>query len=69
MNKINISEKLDLFSDHWSPKVIAELNGQQIKLVKLNGEFIWHTHENEDEMFYVLKGTLFYNTPCQIKKA
>ena len=59
MNKINISEKLDMFSDYWNPKIIGELNGQHVKLVKLNGEFIWHTHENEDELFYVLKGTLF----------
>jgi len=56
MDKVNINEKLSLFSDHWSPKVAGELNGQQVKLVKFKGEFIWHRHDNEDEMFYVLKG-------------
>lgn len=56
MDKINIEQKLKLFNDHWSPKIICDLNGQQIKLVKFQGEFIWHKHDNEDEMFYVLKG-------------
>jgi len=56
MDKINIQQKLSLFNDHWNPKIIGELNGQQVKLVKFQGEFIWHKHENEDEMFYVLKG-------------
>ena len=56
MDKINIEQKLKLFNDHWSPKIIGELNGQQIKLVKFQGEFNWHKHDNEDEMFYVLKG-------------
>lgn len=56
MDKINIQHKLSLFNDHWNPKIIGELNGQQVKLVKFQGEFIWHKHENEDEMFYVLKG-------------
>lgn len=59
MNKININEKLDLFSDHFNPKVIAELNGQHVKLGKFKGDFVWHSHENEDEMFYVLKGSFF----------
>ena len=58
MNIINIAEKLDSFSEHWNPKIIAELNGQQIKLAKLKGEFVWHSHENEDEMFLVIKGKL-----------
>ena len=56
MKKVNVREKLDLFTDHWDPKIVGELNGQQVKLVKFLGEFIWHTHENEDEMFYVIKG-------------
>ena len=56
MDKINIQHKLSLFNDHWNPKIIGELNGQHVKLVKFQGEFIWHKHENEDEMFYVLKG-------------
>jgi len=56
MDKINIQHKLSLFNDHWNPKIIGELNGQHVKLVKFKGEFIWHKHDNEDEMFYVLKG-------------
>lgn len=56
MNKVNVKQKLSLFSDHWSPKIAGELNGQQVKLVKFKGEFVWHSHEHEDEMFYVLKG-------------
>jgi mannose-6-phosphate isomerase-like protein (cupin superfamily) len=58
MNKITISEKLNLFQDHWNPRIIGELNGQQVKLVKLKGPFIWHSHENEDELFYVISGQL-----------
>ena len=57
MDKVNITEKLSLFSEYWSPKVAGELNGQQVKLVKFKGEFVWHKHDNEDEMFYVLKGS------------
>jgi mannose-6-phosphate isomerase-like protein (cupin superfamily) len=57
MNKINLSEKFSLFSEHWSPKIIGELNGQQVKLAKFQGEFIWHQHQNEDELFYVVKGS------------
>lgn len=56
MDKITISEKLAKFSDHWNPRVIAELNGQHVKLVKFQGEFVWHKHDHEDELFYVLKG-------------
>lgn len=56
MEKINLSEKLSRFGDHWSPKVIAELNGQLVKLVKIQGEFVWHAHAHEDELFYVLRG-------------
>lgn len=58
MNKINISEKFELFSDHWSPKIIGRSNGQDIKLAKVKGEFVWHNHQDEDELFYVIKGTL-----------
>ena len=58
MNKVAISEKLSLFHDHWNPRIVGELNGQQVKLVKLKGEFIWHSHENEDELFYVISGQL-----------
>lgn len=55
-SKVNIEEKLSLFTEHWSPKIVGELNGQHVKLVKLLGEFVWHKHDNEDELFYVLKG-------------
>jgi len=58
MEKINIEEKLSLFNEYWSPKIIGEVNESYVKLAKLKGDFIWHTHENEDEMFYVLKGVL-----------
>jgi len=58
MEIVNIAEKLDSFTEHWSPKIIAELNGQQVRIAKLKGEFVWHHHENEDEMFLVIKGTL-----------
>jgi len=54
--KVNISEKLALFSEHWNPKVVGELNGQHVKLVKFRGEFVWHHHEDEDEMFLVVEG-------------
>ncbi|MFA9467030.1 MAG: cupin domain-containing protein [Velocimicrobium sp.] len=58
MEKINMEEKLSLFNEYWSPKIIGEVNESYVKLAKLKGDFIWHTHENEDEMFYVLKGVL-----------
>jgi len=58
MNKVNIAEKLSLFSDYWNPRIVGELNGQQVKLVILKGEFVWHKHDHEDEMFYVLNGML-----------
>lgn len=58
MEKININEKLNLFSDHWNPRIVGELNGQHVKLAKLKGEFVWHSHADEDELFYVLKGEL-----------
>lgn len=56
--KINIAEKLSLFTEYWSPKIVGRLNGQEIRLVKLKGEFVWHKHDHEDEMFYVLRGKL-----------
>lgn len=58
MNKVNLEEKFSKFSEQWSPKIVAELNGQQVKLAKLQGEFIWHSHEAEDEMFLVVRGKL-----------
>ncbi len=56
MNKINLDEKFSLFDEHWRPKVIAALNGQEVKLIKVQGEFPWHHHEHEDEFFLVWKG-------------
>ena len=56
MQKVNLAEKLSLFNDYCNPYIIGELNGQHVKAVKLNGEFVWHKHDNEDEMFLVVKG-------------
>jgi mannose-6-phosphate isomerase-like protein (cupin superfamily) len=56
MNKINLNQKLSLINDHWNPRIIGELNGQYLKLVKFEGPFTWHHHESEDEMFLVVKG-------------
>ncbi len=58
MQAININQKFSLFNEHWSPKIIGQLNGQDVKLAKLKGEFIWHDHKNEDELFYIIKGSL-----------
>ena len=54
--KINLAEKLGAFSEQWSPKIVAELNGQHVKLVKFSGDFVWHSHEHEDELFLVIRG-------------
>ena len=56
--KITLTEAFAAFSEHWSPRIVGELNGQHAKVVKLQGEFVWHHHENEDELFYVVKGRL-----------
>jgi mannose-6-phosphate isomerase-like protein (cupin superfamily) len=56
MDKVNLSEKFSVFSSHWDPKVVGELNGQHVKLVKFQGPFVWHRHDNEDELFLVHKG-------------
>ncbi len=58
MDKVNLAEKFSLFADHWSPKIVGELNNSYVKVVKLKGEFVWHYHEKEDEMFLVVKGKL-----------
>ena len=58
MEKVNITEKLGMFADYWNPRIIGELNGQFVKAVKLNGEFVWHHHDHEDELFLVIKGKL-----------
>lgn len=58
MDKVNLAQKLSLFSDRWSPKIVGEVNDFHVKLVKLAGEFVWHSHDAEDELFLVLKGRL-----------
>lgn len=58
MDKVNLAEKLSTFSQHFQPRIVGELNGQEVKLVKVKGEFVWHHHEEEDEMFLVVKGRL-----------
>jgi mannose-6-phosphate isomerase-like protein (cupin superfamily) len=58
MNVINVNEKFGLFNEHWSPKVIGELNGQEVKIAKVKGEFVWHNHRDEDELFFIIKGQL-----------
>lgn len=59
MQKINIANKLSLFQDKWSPKIIADLNGQHVKLAKIQGDFVFHNHAEEDELFYILSGELY----------
>lgn len=59
MKVINLQEKFQLFSDHWNPRIIGELNGQLVKIAKVKGDFIWHSHEKEDELFLVIEGTLW----------
>lgn len=56
MQKVNLAEKFALFTDQWSPKIVGELNGQHVKVVKFQGEFLWHSHEHEDELFLVVRG-------------
>lgn len=56
--KVNLSQKFSLFSDHWSPKIAGELNDSYVKLVKFQGEFVWHHHDHEDELFLVVKGRM-----------
>ena len=58
MVKINLKEKLSKFSDHWSPRIIAEMNDYQFKLVKIKGDFVWHNHDDTDEVFIVLEGEM-----------
>ena len=63
MEKVNLKEKFTLFDEHWTPKIVAELNGQYVKLAKVKGEFVWHTHAQEDELFMVWKGSLVMELP------
>ena len=71
MDRINLKDKLAKFSDHWSPKVIAELNDYQFKLVKIQGEFVWHNHPDTDEVFIVIEGSMnieFENETVQLNE-
>lgn len=58
MEKVNLAQKLALFNDHWHPRIVGELNDAHVKLVKVQGEFVWHHHDHEDELFLVLNGRL-----------
>lgn len=58
MDKVNLAQKLASFSEQWQPRIVGELNGQHVKLAKIQGEFIWHHHENEDELFLVVHGSI-----------
>jgi mannose-6-phosphate isomerase-like protein (cupin superfamily) len=63
MEKVNLARKLSLFQDYWSPKIVGELNDSYVKLVKVKGEFVWHHHDAEDELFLVVKGALLVRLP------
>lgn len=71
MHKVNVAQKLSLFQDHWSPRVVGELNGQHVKLVKFQGEFVWHHHDSEDELFLVMHGSfrMDYRDPSGAEKS
>lgn len=58
MQKINLKNKLSLFNDYWSPRIVGDLNDSHVKLAKLKGEFVWHKHDDEDELFFIIKGNL-----------
>ena len=58
MDKINVADKFSLFQERWTPKIVAELNGQHVKLAKVKGEMVWHSHADEDELFFIVKGAL-----------
>jgi mannose-6-phosphate isomerase-like protein (cupin superfamily) len=58
MEKVNLAQKFSMFADHYRPKIVGEINDAYVKLVKLQGDFVWHHHENEDELFFVVKGEL-----------
>ena len=63
MEKVNLAQKFAMFSEHWSPKIVGELNGQEIKIAKIQGEFVWHHHEDADELFMVIEGALTIKLP------
>lgn len=66
MDKVNLAEKFRMFDERWSPRIVGELNGQYVKLAKLEGEFVWHQHEEEDELFLVVKGRLVIKLPWEV---
>jgi mannose-6-phosphate isomerase-like protein (cupin superfamily) len=63
MDKVNLAEKLALFDEHWQPRIVAEMNDYKIQVVKVLGEFVWHSHAETDDFFYVLSGTLLLDLP------
>jgi mannose-6-phosphate isomerase-like protein (cupin superfamily) len=63
MDKVNLAQKFGLFQEYWSPKIAGEINDSYIKLVKFKGEFVWHQHDTEDELFLVVKGSLLIKLP------
>ena len=63
LKKVNLAEKFNAFDDTWNPRIVGALNGQYVKLAKLKGDFVWHMHENEDELFLVIGGTLLMELP------
>lgn len=67
MEVINVADKFDLFEDHWNPRIIGSLNGQDVKIAKVQGEFVWHDHKDEDELFYIVKGSLDIHFENEIK--
>jgi len=68
MEVVNINEKLGLINDYWNPKIVGELNNQQVRLVKIQGEFKYHKHDNEEEMFLVIKGEISIDLKSELKK-
>ena len=65
MESINLNKKFGLFSDYWTPRILAECNDQLVKIAKVSGQFVWHEHKDEDELFYVIKGTLYIDLEDQ----
>ena len=63
MEKVNLAQKFELFNDYWNPKIVGEINDCYVKLAKFKGEFVWHKHEQEDELFLVIKGNLLIKLP------
>ena len=71
MKKIIIKKKFDLFNDYWNPKIIGKINNHDVKLAKVKGEFVWHNHKNEDELFFIIKGKLnieFYDKKVELNE-